>query len=74
MIVRELSLPIQPLVLADSPAVLSLGKRCLEDGYSFHWPAGEQPTFVGPDGKHIPLIVRHNVPYVQTLVSAVPLL
>ena len=71
MIVRELSLPIQPLVLADNPAVLSLGKRCLEEGYSFHWPAGEQPTFVGPDGKHIPLIVLHSVPYVQTLVPAV---
>ena len=37
-----------------------------------NWPAGKQPTFVGPDGKSIPLIVRHNVPYVQALVPAVP--
>ena len=33
MFVPELHQSIQPSVLQDSPAVLSLGERCMEDGY-----------------------------------------
>ena len=69
---EDLSLPIQSWVLVDSPAVLSLGKRCMEDGCSFHCPAGKLPSLVGPDGESVPLVVRQNVPYVQALVLAAP--
>ena len=72
MFVPELHQSIQPLVLQDSPAVLSLGKRCVEDGYTFMWPAGELPRLLAPNGSEVPLIVRQNVPYVQARLLATP--
>ena len=29
----------QAYVLDDTPSVMSLGKRCMEEGYSFVWPS-----------------------------------
>ena len=31
-------------VLDDTPSVMSLGKRCMEEGYSFVWPSGKMPS------------------------------
>ena len=42
--------PAQPCILESSPAVLSLGVKCLDQGYSFHWESGKAPTMVRPDG------------------------
>jgi hypothetical protein len=50
------------LVLEDSPSVLSLGKRCLEEGYSFVWPAHGEPVLTRPDGRKVKLVVHQNVP------------
>jgi hypothetical protein len=40
-----------PLLMEDSPAVISVGKRCMEHGYGFYWPPGQNPYFVLPCGK-----------------------
>jgi hypothetical protein len=54
---------VSPLLLEHSPPVLSVGKRCMEEGYSFHWPAGRNPYLIAPDGvKHV-LEVDNMVPY-----------
>jgi len=49
----------EPLIMADSPDVLSMGRRCVKMGYSFHWPAGSlKPYLIRPDGVKVELIVR----------------
>ena len=61
--VKELDERIQPLVLKSTPAVLSVGMRCMKMGYAFHWPAGETPYFITPNGSRVDLKVRGLVPY-----------
>ena len=45
-----------------APSVLSLGKRCVDEGFSFRWDAGRPPVLTRPDGQEIVLTVRQNVP------------
>ena len=54
--------PTTALVMRDSPTVLSMGKRCLHEGYSFQWMAGRMPTLTLPDGTVITLNVTNGVP------------
>ena len=42
------------LVLENTPNVLSVGLRCMDYGYAFHWPPGRFPYWVTPEGKHVP--------------------
>ena len=35
--VNELKETVQPFVLDETPTVLSIGRRCMKMGYSFHW-------------------------------------
>jgi hypothetical protein len=57
---------IKPYVVQSSPAVLSIGWRCLELGYSFYWQAGKMPMLVCPDGETIELDVIDYVPYMRS--------
>lgn len=60
--IHGLTKPCQPLVMEHTPAVLSVGIRCLEQGYSFVWPAGGKPILVRPDQKVVELEVDGHVP------------
>ena len=54
------------LILPSTPAVLTIGRRCVEEGYHFEWPAfSSSPFMIAPDGKLIRLFVRGYVPYVR---------
>ncbi|MCP4194465.1 MAG: hypothetical protein GY768_27980, partial [Planctomycetaceae bacterium] len=54
----------QPYVLhTNTPAVLSIGARCMEHGYSFIWLRGEAPYFIKPDGNIVEFDVIDNIPY-----------
>jgi len=56
-----------PFILKSTPDVLTMGRRCMEDGYSFVWKAkSNQPHFRKPDGTRIYLTVEHYVPYLTT--------
>ena len=56
----------KPLLLeGKSPAVLSVGYRCMTKGYSFHWPAGKRPYFVQPSGSTIHFRVEGYIPYLD---------
>ena len=44
-----------PYILDETPPVLSVGVRCMEQGYSFIWPADSRPYFIRPDHKVIEL-------------------
>ena len=52
-------------VLDDTPSVMSLGKRCMEEGYSFVWPSGKMPFMITKDGERIDLTIHDNIPYVD---------
>ena len=57
---------INPYVLDDSPAVVSVGQRCIDAGWSFHWPAYSRPYFKKPDGTKVKLEVDDYVPYLPS--------
>ena len=54
---------VEPLVLPNTPPVISVGRRCVEGGCSFHWPAGKTPYLVDPKGRKHYLEVQDYVPY-----------
>ncbi len=54
----------QPYVVENSPPLLSLGQRCMSDGFSLYWGPGQLPILTTPQGKHITL----NVEVVDTFV------
>jgi hypothetical protein len=51
--VEALGEEIKPYVVPSTPAVLSIGWRCLELGYSFVWWGKEMPHLVCPNGEVI---------------------
>ena len=61
--IPELGRTIDPYLVRDTPAVLSVGMRCMNDGYDFIWKSGQKPYFVRKDRTRIPLEVRDYVPY-----------
>ena len=62
---KELKEELLPHVLSSTPPVLSVGRRCMEMGYSFVWLNGQAPNFICPDGMIVELIVRDNIPYLR---------
>ena len=63
----ELDEKFVPFVMKDTPDVLTMGRRCMREGYSFHWAAySNQPYFQKPDGTRILLKVDNYVPYLVT--------
>ena len=75
---KEVMFSIEPLLecvfvrlLKSTPAVLSMGMRCMGQGYSFHWPAGQSPIFVRPDRQVVHLQVLGDIPYLTNARSVV---
>ncbi len=62
---EELAQSVQPFLLHDSPPVLSVGKRCMEQGFTFHWQAGMNPIMTNPQGDVVELEVERNIPYLR---------
>ena len=51
------------LVLPNTPAVLSVGRRCIDLGWHFEWPPfSHAPFMIKPDGEIIWLVVKGYVP------------
>ena len=58
------------LILDSTPDVLSMGRRCMEDGYSFVWPAYScSPQFQLPTGEVLVCQVRGFIPYVDASIA-----
>ena len=57
------------VVMKDSPCVLSLGKRCMEEGYSFEWPAGKSPVIMAPSGHRKQLELQNLVPVLPVVTG-----
>ena len=62
----EFNEEIDAYVLDSTPAVISVGKRCMSMGYSFHWPSGKHPFFVCPDGMIVEFDVHGDIPYLRS--------
>ena len=48
LMIPELGQNIECYVLENTPPVCSVGRRCMDEGYDFHWYAGKPPHFVTP--------------------------
>ena len=44
--------PAEAHILEDTPSVISMGKRCVDLGYSFVWPTGKNSFHVRPQWQH----------------------
>ncbi len=64
--IGELLEVAEPFVLDSTPDVLSIGRRCVEDGYEFPWgPYSLHPAITTPEGKIVKLISRDCCPYLD---------
>ena len=67
--VKELDIFLTMKVLENTPAVLSLGKLCDENGYSYEWINGQKPHLI-KDGIRIICNTENFVPIVFPGLSA----
>ena len=68
--VEELDFFVTVKLLEDTPAVLSLGKLCEDDGYSNEWTGGQKPHLM-KDGRRIQCSTENYVPIVVHGLSTV---
>ncbi len=61
---------VEAYVLPSTPRALSIGRRCVEEGYSFAWVANAKPTLIAPGGEVVQLEVIENIPYLMVGSSA----
>ena len=54
-----------PYVLKSSPPALSIGERCMEEGYDFVWGKDNKPLLVRPDGQVVEFKMNSRVPYLD---------
>ena len=57
--------PVEAHILESTPSVLSVGKRCVNQGYSFIWPEGRDPYMINQEGQRTQLYVKGDIPYVK---------
>ena len=62
MQVSALGEVVSPGVLNNTPAVLSIGRRCMDEGYLLRWKAGQNPFLITPAGKKVVFEVDGYVP------------
>ena len=65
MQIPNLTESAEPFVMPESPPLLSVGRRCMLDGYTFIWKAGKEPLLVRPDGQVVELVVDGFIPYIN---------
>ena len=61
--IKELDMFLTMKVLENTPAVLSVGKLCDENGYSYEWINGQKPHLI-KNGIRIPCNTKNFVPIV----------
>ena len=60
---EEIGYDIAPYILKDSPAVLTVGGRVMNEDFSFFWPNRGIPYFLDPEGRVIELQVIDDISY-----------
>ena len=72
LMIPELGQNIECYVLENTPSVCSVGRRCMDEGFDFHWYAGKPPYFITPDGKKLKCKMKGRVPVIGEGSVAVP--
>ena len=67
--IKELDIFLTMKVLENTPAILSLGKLCDENGYSYEWINGQNPHLI-KNGLRIPCNTENFVPIVVPGLSS----
>ena len=70
--IPELGQSLECYVLENTPPVCSVGRRCMDDGFDFHWYAGKPPYFVISDGKKLRCKMKGRVPVIGEGSVAMP--
>ena len=63
---KELGEVIEPYILDSTPPVITVGRRCMHNGYTFIWPSGTPPFFITPNFDVLELEVVGDIPYLRT--------
>ena len=63
--VPSINTTAEPYVLPDSPSVVSVGQKCMEEGFDFVWRANCRPYF-RDNGNKVYMDVKDNVPYLKS--------
>ena len=72
MCINESSETIHVVILPNTPNVVSLGRLCVERGFSFWWPAhSKSPVFTTPTGKALHCSVYSNIQYIENVDGCV---
>ena len=64
--VSSIASKAEPYVLPETPSVLSVGQRCMDEGYDFVWRAFKRPYFLQSGGKKVYMDVKDYVPYLKS--------
>jgi hypothetical protein len=73
MCIPQLGEVAEILCREKTPAVISIGKRCVEMGYAFYWPPfSENPFFIEPDGTRIVMDVEGKFPTSEVRTTTMP--
>ena len=64
--VPSLGITSTPYVLPSTPLVLTVGYRCMEEGFDFVWRAYQRPFFRDSEGNKTYMDVRDYVPYLKS--------
>ena len=67
---KTLGEDINPYILPETPAVISLGRKCCVHGWSFYWPPYGSPILTSPGGAKTALDVVNCVPYLNAEAKA----
>lgn len=60
----------ETLIVKGCPIILSLGKRCVEEGFSFVWRSGKRPILTTPDRQEYELEVENYVPVFHAMEAS----
>eukprot|EP00959_Pyramimonas_sp_CCMP1952_P385124 8071443-Pyramimonas_sp.AAC.1 len=51
--------------MPETPSVISVGERCMDNGYSFYWKSRKMPYLSLPNDMRVDLTVDDNIPYLN---------
>jgi len=55
-----------PYIMANTPSVISMGKKVMEEEFCSFWVKGKDPCVITPYGSVVPLVVEGGVPYLKS--------
>ena len=70
--IPEFSNVLECYLLESTPPVCSVGRRCMDEGYGFHWYPEQAPYFVTPEGRKLRCKMKGRVPIIGDEVMATP--